>query len=99
MRVPKSDASVSRAAACREQAGLVRTPGNCFHSCLVLREFCHRLITISVPYHELVIIAAARQLLAIVGPFEPTDLLLMAKILVSHAVLNTEVAAEDKFVF
>lgn len=65
----------------------------------MLREFRHRLITIFVPYHELVIISTTRQLLAIIGPFEPTDFLLMAKVLVGHAVLYTEITAEDELVF
>lgn len=99
MRIPKSYASVGSAAASGKETRLIRTPSYGFNGCLMLREFCNRLITVPVPDHEFIIVASTRQLLAVVGPFEPTNLLLMAYVLVRHAVLNAEVAAEDEFVF
>ena len=54
----------------------------------MLRKLCHWLVTILVPNHQLVIIAATCELLPIVRPFEPTDLLLVARVLVRDAVLD-----------
>ena len=86
--VPKSDASVCGATASGEKARLVWAPCDGLDCRLMLRKLCHWLVTILVPNHQLVIIAATCELLPIVRPFEPTDLLLVARVLVRDAVLD-----------
>lgn len=64
----------------------------------MLRKLRHWLVAILVPNHQLVIIAATCELLPIVRPFEPTDLLLVARVLVRDAVLDPQIATNNELV-
>ena len=55
----------------------MRAPGDRLHGRLVVRVLQNGLLRVHVPDVELVVVAAASQLLVVVAPLHATDLLLV----------------------
>lgn len=72
--VPEPYASVCCASSGREQAMLVRRPGNGLDRCCVVRELEHWAAGLLVPDVKLVVVAARRYLPVVWRPLQPTHL-------------------------
>lgn len=64
-RVPKANAPICRTATARQQAMLMRRPGDGLDRCQVLAVRLYRRRARHVPHEELVVVAARRQMLMI----------------------------------
>lgn len=77
--VPEPNRSVLGAAATREETLLMRGPSDGLNGRLVLVEDNLRLVVVvRTPDHQLVVIAARRQLLAVETPFQAAHLLFVS---------------------
>ena len=95
MSVPKPNVAVSRAAPRRKQSVLVRRPADGFDRRSVLVELDQGFVAMQIPDHQFVVVAARCELLAIEGPLEPADFLLVACVLLDQAVVGAQVSAQD----
>ena len=74
-RVPEADAAVRGAAAAGQQPVVMRRPGDRFHRRQVVRVGLHGPEAGQVPHEELVVVAAAGQVLVVRRPLEAAHLL------------------------
>ncbi len=93
--IPELDGAVRGSAAGGEQAALVGTPGDGFDGGTVLAPFEGRLRIELLPDHELVVVAAGRELAVVAVPPQPAHLLLVADELAEPLVRLSNVAVID----
>jgi len=70
--------SVRRPAPRKQQAVLVRRPRHRLYRCEVVGELDHGLAEMPIPNQQFIVVSARTQLLLVEGPFQTTNLLLMA---------------------
>lgn len=96
MRVPETNASVGCSSTSGEKSCLVWIPSNSFDGSLMLTELSDGWLTVKIPNHQFVVIRSTCKLLSIWGPFQSTNLLLMAYMFCDNAVLGSKITTINR---
>lgn len=96
--VPEFDGAVRSTTAGGKQVVLMRRPSNGLHRSAVIGEAEKWSLIQFVPNHQLVVVAAGRQLAVIGVPLQATDFLLVSRQAAEPLVGGTDITVVDKAV-